>query len=149
MNHLRSLVILLSAFACTGMVTALQAHEGATAGPNGGRILKHVQPTAEFFVTAERKVQITFMDAEGQPVAPDDALITVTTGQRSAPTTLTFSRDGSAFVSDQPLPTGNFLPTVVQIKVSPDAQTVTDRFNVNLSTCPECGHGEYACACHD
>jgi hypothetical protein len=37
------------------------AHETITAGPNRGRMLTKSKPPAEFLVTAERKVQITFI----------------------------------------------------------------------------------------
>ena len=40
-------------------------HEAKVAGPNGGRIIATVTPRAEFFVTADRKVQITFLDQAG------------------------------------------------------------------------------------
>jgi hypothetical protein len=36
---------------------------------------------------------------------------------------------------------------VVQIKVTPDAKTVTEKFNLNLEKCPTCKYQEYACTC--
>jgi hypothetical protein len=39
-------------------------HDKKEAGPNGGRLLTALDPHAEFFVTADRKVQITFLDEE-------------------------------------------------------------------------------------
>ena len=36
-------------------------HEKKEAGPNGGKILTAMEPHAEFFVTSDRKVQITFL----------------------------------------------------------------------------------------
>lgn len=127
---------------------ALNAAESKkVAGPHGGRILAGLEPRVEFFVTAERKVQITFLDRNGKAVAPAEQVVTVTTGDRAAPTRLTFAPSGGALVSNQPLPTGNDWPTVVQIKSTPAAKTVTERFNLNLSTCSECKLGEYACIC--
>jgi hypothetical protein len=45
------------------------------------------------------------------------------------------------------LPEGNNLPAVVQIRVTPDAAPVVERFNLNLATCPDCSRHEYACIC--
>ena len=122
-------------------------HEKRMAGPNGGRILTKVEPHAEFFVTADRKVQITFLGDDGKAIAPAAQVVTVTAGDRSAPTKLTFAKSGNALVSDAALPAGNDFPTVVQIKAKPDAKAVTEKFNLDLVKCSGCGHGEYACTC--
>lgn len=115
--------------------------------PNGGRVITAVEPHAEFFVTAERKVQITFLDDDGKVVAPEAQVVTVTTGDRSAPTKLTFAKAGSSLISDATLPAGNEMPAVVQIKQTPDAKTVTEKFTLNLAKCPDCSSPEYACTC--
>jgi len=85
-------------------------HEKRDAGPNGGRIIATVHPRAEFFVTADRKVQITFLDAAGQAIAPAEQVVTVTTGDRSAPTKLTFAKTGNTLLSTAALPAGNCRP---------------------------------------
>lgn len=125
------------------------AHESGQkeAGPNGGRLLTVLTPHAEFFVTPERKVQVTFLNDADQPVAPATQVVTVTAGDRAAPTTLKFVRQGNALISDGVLPAGNNFPTVVQIKVTPDAKPVIAKFNLNLSLCPDCKLSEYACTC--
>ena len=117
------------------------------AGPNGGRILTKLEPHAEFFVTAERKVQITFLGKDGKAIAPAAQVVTVTAGKRSAPTKLSFAPSGNTLISDVALPAGNDFPTVVQIKATPDAKAVNEKFNLDLSKCSDCGHGEYACTC--
>jgi hypothetical protein len=122
-------------------------HEKKIAGPNGGRVLTECEPHAEFFVTAERKVRITFLDDDNKPIAPAAQVVTVTAGSRSAPTKLAFTRVGDALVSDGALPAGNNFPAVVQIQTSPEAKVVAAKFNVNLSTCTECKLAEYACTC--
>lgn len=128
---------------------ALNAAEPAkkSAGPNGGRILTGLEPRAEFFVLPDRKVQITFLGADGKVVPPATQIVTVTAGERSAPTRLTFARSGNVLVSDGALPNGNGFPAVVQIVPTPGAATVTARFNVDLSKCGECKLAEYACIC--
>ncbi len=123
------------------------AHPKKEAGPNGGRVLTAVTPRAEFFVTAERKVQITFIGEDGKAVAPAGQVVTVTTGDRAKPTKLSFTRVGDTLLSDAALPAGDDLPTVVQIKVTPDAKSVVARFNLNLSLCSGCSKAEYACTC--
>jgi hypothetical protein len=138
---LRFFVILCLSF------TVASAHEKITTGPHGGRVLTTVQPRAEFYVTAERKIQITFLDAAGKPVAPADQIVTVTTGKRAAPTTLTFVKSGDTLLSETALPAGNGFPTVVQIKTSPEAKPTLARFNLNTETCSSCKNPEYACTC--
>jgi hypothetical protein len=122
-------------------------HEKKEAGPNGGKILTSVEPRAEFFVTSDRKVQITFLGKDGKAIAPDAQTVTVTAGERSAPTKLTFVKSGNVLVSKQALPEGDGFPTVVQIKVTPDAKTVVEKFNLSLANCPGCLLAEYACVC--
>ena len=146
---IRTILFRLLAFSAVALSAATaHAHgERKVAGPNGGRIINTVEPRAEFFVMPDRKVQITFLDEANKPVAPAEQIVTVTAGERSAPKTLTFSKSGDALVSHASIPEGDQVPTVVQIKVTPDAKTVTDKFNLNLATCGECKHAEYACIC--
>ena len=117
------------------------------AGPNGGRLITAVVPHAEFFVTPDRHVQITFWDEAGGQVAPGDQTVKVTTGNRSAPTTLTFSESNGVLLSGGVVPDGNGFPTVVQIKPTPDAKTVVERFYLNTIVCSGCDNPEYACIC--
>lgn len=145
--NMKSLII--SAFAAFVLTLGVSANatEKVTAGPNGGRVLTKSDPHAEFFVTKERKVQITFLGKEGKAIAPAAQVVTVTAGDRSAPTKLTFAKSGDVLISDTALPAGNDFPAVVQIKSSPEAKSVTEKFNVNLSTCGGCDKAEYACTC--
>ncbi|MEZ0296279.1 MAG: hypothetical protein ACAI35_07480 [Candidatus Methylacidiphilales bacterium] len=122
-------------------------HDKVKAGPTGGRVLTKVEPHAEFFVNADKKVEIRFVDDNNKVVAPADQVVTVIMGDRSAPTKLTFAKDGDKLISDKAIPAGNEVPTVVQIKATPDAKTVTDKFNLNTAKCPTCKFAEYACEC--
>lgn len=123
------------------------SHEKKVAGPNGGRILNSVEPHAEFFVTAGRKVQITFLSDDLQPIAPSGQIVIVTTGDRLAPVKMTFTQSGTALLSEQSLPEGKTFPAVVQIKTSPDAKAGVEKFTLNLANCPDCKLAEYACIC--
>ena len=122
-------------------------HAKKEAGPSGGRVVISVTPRYEFFVTPEKKVKITFLGDDGKAVPAKDQIVTATGGDRTAPTKLTFAKDGDSLVSNKPLPEGKELPIVVQVKVTPDAKTVSEKFTVNFAICPECKHPEYACTC--
>lgn len=123
------------------------SHEKKVAGPNGGRILSSIEPHAEFFVTADRKVQITFVNDDFQAIAPTGQVVAVTTGERSAPVKMSFAKTGNVLLSEQTVPEGNNFPVVVQIKTSPDAKATVEKFTLNLSNCPDCKLAEYACIC--
>jgi hypothetical protein len=122
-------------------------HTEKIAGPNGGRVITAVEPHAEFLVTEDRKVQVTFLTEDNKPLAASGQTVSVIAGDRSNPTKLAFAVSGDSLLSDIALPAGNDFPTVVQIKTSPDAKAVIDRFNINLSDCPTCEYNEYACIC--
>lgn len=116
-------------------------------GPNKGRIVTATEPHFEFFVTADRKVKVTFVGDDGKVVAAKDQTVTAISGDRSSPVKMAFAKDGDSLVSDKALPEGNAVPVVLQVKLSADAKTVTEKFNVNLAKCPSCEHPEYACTC--
>lgn len=122
-------------------------HDQIKAGPTGGRLITKVEPHAEFFVTKDRKVEIRFVDDDNKVVAPGEQVISVTLGDRSAPTKLSFTKDGNMLISDKAVPEGNDLPTVVQIREKEGAKAVTEKFNLNLEQCPTCKNKEYACTC--
>ncbi len=121
-------------------------------GPNQGRVITQLEPHAELFVTAERKVRLTFIDDAGKAVAvPAGLSATLITGERSAPVTLGFAADGEgaagSLLTTAALPEGKNLPAVLRVKPYADAETVTVRLPLNLATCGECSRPEYACAC--
>lgn len=123
-------------------------HETKTeAGPNGGKIIQSIDPHAEFFVTSDRKIQITFVDDHGESIAPAEQVVTVITGDRSAPLKMTFSKSGNVLLSDQTLPEGTSWPAVVQIKANSDAKASVEKFTLNLANCSGCNLAEYACTC--
>ena len=148
-NTLTSTLITL-AFAFS--VQAADKHEHdhdhkIKAGPTGGRLITKVEPHAEFFVTKDKKIEIRFIDDHNKVVAPVGQIVTVTMGDRKAPTKIAFTRAGDKLVSDRIIPDGEKLPTVVQIQVAKDAKALTEKFNLDLAHCSECKHDEYACTC--
>lgn len=123
------------------------AHDHDIVGPNGGRVLHEVDPHLEFFVTDDRKVQITAVDGEGKAISLEKQTVRVTGGSRTNPTRMTFEKKGDSLISTVAFPKGNNFPVVVQIKPKPDAKTVMEKFNLNLDDCPTCDYLEYACVC--
>lgn len=119
-------------------------------GPNKGRIITATEPHVEFFVTGDRKILLTFLDDENKPVALEAPVVSAIGGERANPTRMTFeaSGEGGALLSDIALPEGKNIPIIIQIKTAPDADNVTEKFNINLSKCPTCIHLEYACICN-
>ena len=122
-------------------------HHEAIAGPNGGKVIQEVEPHLEFFVTKDRKVQITALGEDGKAMPIGEQSIRVTGGSRSNPTKMSFEKKGDVLISDSAFPEGNDFPVVIQIKPTPDAKTVMEKFNLNLSDCPTCKFKEYACTC--
>ena len=125
------------------------AHEHAKkeAGPNGGRVVTATEPHFEFFVMPDGKVKITFLGEDGKATALKEQSVTAIGGERAKPTKLAFAKDGESLVSDKALPEGKEIPIVLQVKMTKDAKTVTEKFNINLADCPTCKYKEYACIC--
>jgi len=115
--------------------------------PNGGRIIDSVEPRAEFLITADKKIEIRFLDGAGKVVAPAAQIVTVTMGDRANPTKLTFAKDGDKLISDKVIPDGKELPVVLQIRNKEGEKAVSAKFTLNLADCSSCEHKEYACTC--
>ena len=122
-------------------------HPKKQAGPNGGRVVASVEPRLEFFVTDNGYVQISFLDEAGNIIAPTDQQVSLIGGDRSNPTSLSFERNGDVLVSNAALPLENIIPIILQVLASPGNEPIREKFNLNMSTCPECDYKEYACIC--
>ncbi len=121
-------------------------HEHEIKAPNGGRILHEIVPHVEFFITKDRKVQITFVDDEGKAMK-DEATLRAIGGKRKAPTKFTFTKTKHGFLSDEKLPEGMKVPILLMFKDSEGKKMPTIKFNVDLNNCPTCEFLEYACTC--
>ena len=142
------LLTLVISFTLHAADTGKHAHDhAAKAGPTGGRLITRVEPHVEFFVNAEKKVELRFIDDDMKVVATATQVVTVVLGDRSAPTKLSFTQVGDKLVSDKTIPEGNDFPTVVQIRENEGAKPVNEKFNLNLNDCPTCKNREYACVC--
>lgn len=122
-------------------------HAAEIVAPNKGRIITSVQPNAELLVSAEKKIEIRFLEPSGKVVTPTTQIATITMGERSNPTTLTFAINGDKLVSDITIPDAAKQPLVLKIQINPEATPVTEKFTLDLSICPTCSHAEYACTC--
>lgn len=124
-------------------------HGHGEIGPNKGRLIHSVEPHAEFLVTADKKVEIRFLDEKNKTVKPDAFTVSVTTGKRKSPAKLTFVVEGDKLVSEQVLPEGENNPTVVQFRPTAGGKVITEKFNLNLAKHPGTDIAEYAFGEHD
>ncbi len=117
------------------------------AGPQGGKLLANTAPRAEFLIGADRRVTITFYDAQLKPVPASGQVVAVTAEPKSGKVTLTMEAKDGTFVSKEPLPAGAGHPLVVQVKATADAIPQNFRLTLDLSDCGGCKLKEYACIC--
>jgi hypothetical protein len=130
--------------ASAGLITA----EKATAGPRGGRLLDATPQRAEFFVTKERRLEITFLDAARRPVAPGEREVLVTAELPAGRTPIALAKTATGFASSAPCPAAaESARVVVQIREKPGARPQNFRLDLKLETCGECKLAEYACIC--
>ena len=122
-------------------------HTEKVATPNGGRLISTVTPHAEFFVTSDRFVQITFVNAEGVVIEPAQQVVSLVGGDRSAATKLNFVLANGVLRSTEPLPEQPNMPIVLSIKSALDAKTVREKFYLKQHVCGGCDYEEYACIC--
>lgn len=144
MNTMRQ--IMLTSFALAACAVALCA-EKIVAGPKGGRLLDTTPQKAEFFVTDDRKVEVTFYDAALKPVAPSGQTVVITAEESSGRTKIDMDKTASGYVSKTALPKGDPYRVVVQVRENPGAKPQNFRVDLNLEICAECQKKEYACTC--
>ncbi len=147
MPRLRSLFPTLFTWLALTVGVGAAAAADVKAGPKGGRLLETEPHAAEFLVTAERHVEITFYDAAQQPVSPGDQVVTVIAEAPRGRETVAMDPTATGFVSETPLPAGEPYRVVVQMRASPDSRPRNFRIDLNLAACAECGYREYACTC--
>ena len=117
------------------------------AGPTGGKLLDNTAPRAEFFIGADRRVTVTFYDAQLKPVPASGQVIAVTAEPKSGKVTLTMEAKDGAFVSTGALPEGEGYNLIVQVKAAADATPQNFRLVLDLGECGGCKLKEYACIC--
>ena len=112
------------------------------------RLLEAEGQRAEFFVTPERKVEVTFYDAALKPIPPAEQGVSVT-AEKNGRTKLELDKTSTGYVSKTALPEGEPYRVVVQLRATPDAKPANFRVDLNTETCAECKRAEYACTCDD
>jgi hypothetical protein len=137
---------LLLAFVTLAAVSLLHAVK-VGGGPKGGRLLESTPLRAEFFVTADRRVEITFYDAGLKPTAPGAQVVAVTAEPATGRTPLDLEPAATGFISKTALPAGDPYRVVVQVRATTEAKPQNFRIDLNLVTCGECRRAEYACIC--
>ena len=117
-------------------------------GPKGGRLLGATPQRAEFFVTKDRLVEVTFYDAALKPTAPGTQTVALTAEPKSGRTPVTLEKTATGYVSKSALPASTEpYRVVVQLRATPDAKPQNFRIDLNLEFCGECKRAEYACTC--
>lgn len=139
--------LLLGSLLCATAL-ALHAAEKIVGGPKGGRLLQAGAQKAEFFVTKDRKAEVTFYDAALKPAALGTQVVTIIAEPKSGRKTLELQPTAHGYISKAPLPDGSEpYRVVVQLREKPDARPQNHRIDLDLSTCGECQRAEYACTC--
>lgn len=148
-RNIKSLLVLAPCLVAGFSISSAQEHGHDWDAPNGGRIVKEIEPHAEIFVTEEGEVKITFLNDHGEVVSPGKQLVSLVGGNRMNPIELSFAEAGESLVSEGKLPVDKAIPVVVQFQSSPTSEVFRERFQLNMSSCPSCEYKEYACACHE
>lgn len=125
---------------------SLVAHPQKQAGPKGGRLLD-TSPPAEFFINAERKIELTFLHSDQTPLDPGTRTARITALAPTGRTVLELEASGKALLSEQSLPEGDGYTIVVQLFEHPEARPQNFRILYEAHTCGGCDLAEYACTC--
>ena len=138
----------LAIILCAGLFTVSGAdkHSHVNA-PKGGRLLDKTEPHAELVIEKDRTVTINFYNHDMKPVAPGTQSLTLMAEAKTGKTTMEFEKKGETLSSKTKLPEGEGYNIVVQFKENPQAKPKNFRFKMDLTTCEECKHSEYACTC--
>jgi hypothetical protein len=120
---------------------------GVVGGPQGGKLLENEAPRAEFFVNAERKVEVRFYDATLKVVPSGEQVVNVIAEAPTGKARLNLQRAGDVLTSAEALPAGDGYLIVVQIKANPAGKTQNFRITYHAELCGDCQRAEYACTC--
>lgn len=143
MKNTRTLAFVLLTLAASAVAFAAKP----LAGPKGGRILTTEVPHAEFFVSKERAVVISFYGADLKPLPLSGQTVSATAETKGGKVKLEFSEKSGALVSSTALPAGDDFTVVVQIKDNATARPKNYRVVYHDEICGECKRAEYACIC--
>lgn len=143
---MKSIALLI--LAAVAISASALAAEKVVASPKGGRLLETEGQKTEFFVTADKKVEINFYDAASKPVAPGAQVVSISAEPKSGRTKVELEKTATGYVSKTALPVSSEpYRIVVQVRSNAEAKPQNFRVDLNLETCGECKHPEYACTC--
>ena len=137
----------LSILILAALSVVLPAHESITFGPNGGKLValdSPATPSAEV-VVKESQFIVGLFDKSKKPIALEMQALTITAGERSAPSKLAVTRTADSFTA--PLPAGDDFWAIFQLKETPAKKAHTFRIHYQTKPCPECKKPEWLCAC--
>ena len=116
-------------------------------GPKGGKLLVSEPQHAEFYVRADRNVEIIFYDTERNPVAPSGQVVNIFAEAPTGKIKLELEERNGSFISKEALPEGDGYNVVVQIRATPEAKPQNFRIALHMETCEGCQRAEYGCIC--
>lgn len=128
-------------------VLAVVAHAEIVGGPKGGKLLEGTSPVAEFFVNAERQIEIAFYDENLNPVPVGQQMARMMIDAPEGRVVLETEKRGDLLVSKTSLPAGDGYLIVVQLRDSPDEKPRNFRITHRSDICAGCDRAEYACTC--
>lgn len=130
-----------------GLMATYTAFAAVVGGLKGGKLLQNEAPRAEFFVNAERKVEVRFYDDALAVVTPTEQSVTIVANAPSGKKKFDLQKAGDALISSEALPEGDGYLIVVQITAAPGGKPQNFRIPYHAGICGECNRAEYACTC--
>lgn len=140
--------LVLSALLTLPLISSEDHHSHAKlVGPQGGKVLESTPLHAEFFVQPDQKISVTFYDDSMKKVPPSMQSVKVIIESKSEKKTIELEKAALAFVSKEPITSGDGYRVVVQIKNDPAAKPQNFRIDYITALCGGCKRAEYACTC--
>jgi hypothetical protein len=133
--------LLLSVLSICALVAAEPAKAPAEA--HAGRLLEAPGVKAEFLIKPDRHVTVTFLDADGKPMARGERGVFVKVDGKD----LALESKPEGFASTEPLPAKEPAPIIVQVRTTGEAKPTNFRLTLNTAICGECKRAEYVCTC--
>lgn len=130
-----------------GLMASSTVFATVVGGPKGGKLLQNEAPRAEFFVNAERKVEVRFYDDALAVVVPAEQSVTIVANAPTGKKKFDLQKAGDALISSEALPEGDGYLIVVQITTSPGDKPQNFRIPYHAEICGDCNRAEYACTC--
>lgn len=135
----------ISALLFAGVVASVRA-EPVELGPKGRLLPLNPQRNAHAEVTVENgSFQIELLDGDLKPVLLDKQTLTAIGGERAKPARMPVEVKDNRFVT--PVPSGDDIWMLLQIKPAPGARKFRVRFHYDLTRCSDCDKPRWLCAC--